>query len=80
MHAEIGDSALPPASPAMGSTGTASWSSAVVDACRQLRDELGKRDGAVPPGGLEVSVDTTDEISSQSIVAERSYTLPVTGL
>jgi len=54
VHAEIGDSALPPASPAIGSTGTASWSSAVVDACRQLRDELGKRDGAVPPGGLDV--------------------------
>ena len=73
VHAEIGDSALPPASPAMGSTGTASWSSAVVDACRQLRDELGKRDGAVPPGGLEVSVDTTDEISSQKPLSRNAF-------
>jgi xanthine dehydrogenase YagR molybdenum-binding subunit len=73
VHAEIGDSALPPASPAIGSTGTASWSSAVVAACRQLRDELGKRDGAVQPGGLEVSVDTTDEIGTQKPLSRNAF-------
>ena len=65
VRAEIADSALPPAPPAVGSTGTGSWSTAVIDACQQLQDEIGKLGGVVPPGGLEVSVDTTAEISAQ---------------
>ncbi len=48
----IGDSALPPAMIAGGSMGTASWSWAVVKACRALREQVRARDGAVPPGGL----------------------------
>ena len=48
----IGDSALPPAMIAGGSMGTASWSWAVVKACRSLRAQVRVRDGAVPPGGL----------------------------
>jgi xanthine dehydrogenase YagR molybdenum-binding subunit len=62
---EIGDSALPPASIAGGSSGTASWSGAVIAACRDLREQLGQRDGAVPAGGLEASADTTGEITAQ---------------
>jgi xanthine dehydrogenase YagR molybdenum-binding subunit len=47
----IGDSALPPAMIAGGSMGTASWTWAVIKACRALRDQVRARDGAVPPGG-----------------------------
>lgn len=46
---EIGDSALPPASVAGGSAGTASWGSAVVAAARAFRD----RHGADPRPGAE---------------------------
>ncbi len=51
---EIGDSTLPQAFPAWGSTGTASWGWAIVDAAQKLRtrlrDEFG---GVVPAEGLE---------------------------
>jgi hypothetical protein len=47
----IGDSALPPAMIAGGSMGTASWTWAVIKACRSLREQVRARDGAVPPGG-----------------------------
>src|SRR2546421_2003009 len=51
---DIGDSALPQAFPAWGSTGTASWGGAIVDGAQKLRtrlrDEFG---GVVPAAGLE---------------------------
>src|SRR6266699_3049831 len=51
---EIGDSVLPQAFPAWGSTGTASWGWAIFDAAQKLRtrlrDEFG---GEVPAAGLE---------------------------
>jgi xanthine dehydrogenase YagR molybdenum-binding subunit len=56
VQVEIGDSALPQAFPAWGSTGTASWGWAIVDAAQQLRtrlqDEFG---GVVPAEGLEAT-------------------------
>jgi xanthine dehydrogenase YagR molybdenum-binding subunit len=54
----VGDSALPPAWLAGGSGGTASWGSAVVLACRELRSRLAA--GEQPP--LEVVGDTADEV------------------
>jgi len=51
---DIGDSALPQAFPAWGSTGTASWGWAIVDGAQKLRTRL--RDefvGVVPAAGLE---------------------------
>lgn len=52
---EIGDSTLPQAYPAWGSTGTASWGWAITDGAQKLRtrlrDEFG---GVVPAEGLEV--------------------------
>jgi len=60
----IGDSALPPAMIAGGSMGTASWTWAVVKACRSLRDQIRSRDGAVPPGGLAASADTAADIGA----------------
>ena len=51
---EIGDSALPQAFPAWGSTGTASWSWAIVDAAQKLRTRLrDEHGGVVPAEGLE---------------------------
>jgi xanthine dehydrogenase YagR molybdenum-binding subunit len=53
---EIGDSALPPAFVAGGSTGTASWGWAIVEAARKLRARLRDDYGGVVPGdGLEAT-------------------------
>jgi xanthine dehydrogenase YagR molybdenum-binding subunit len=57
----VGDSTLPPASLAGGSMGTASWSWAVDKAARELRSRMA---AGVPEGGLEVSVDTTDDVAA----------------
>jgi len=57
----IGDSALPPASVAGGSSGITSWGSAVVEAARLLRARLeSDHGGTVPAGGLEVTADMPD--------------------
>jgi xanthine dehydrogenase YagR molybdenum-binding subunit len=58
----VGDSALPPAGLAGGSMGTASWSWAVDKAARELRSRMA---AGVPEGGLEVRVDTKDDIKAQ---------------
>ena len=55
---------LPPAMIAGGSMGTASWTWAVVKACRALRDQVRARDGAVPPDGLTAHADTTADIGA----------------
>jgi xanthine dehydrogenase YagR molybdenum-binding subunit len=60
----IGDSALPPAMIAGGSMGTASWTWAVIKACRALHEAVRARDGAVPPGGLSAHADTTADIGA----------------
>jgi xanthine dehydrogenase YagR molybdenum-binding subunit len=49
----IGDSRLPPAMGAGGSMGTASWGSAVIDACENLRARLLELDDVIPAAGLE---------------------------
>src|SRR6266567_1805077 len=52
----IGDSALPRAFVAGGSSGTASWGWAIVEAARQLRTRLrDEHSGAVPAAGLEAT-------------------------
>jgi len=56
VHLEIGDSALPPASTAGGSMGTASWGTAIVDAAHKLRTRLyDEHGGVVPADGLEAT-------------------------
>jgi len=53
---EIGDSALPPASPAGLSSGISCWGSSIVEAARRLRGRLeSQHGGIVPTGGLEVT-------------------------
>jgi xanthine dehydrogenase YagR molybdenum-binding subunit len=61
IHVEIGCSDLPFAPLAGGSSGTASWGSAVVLACRMLRERLQAGESAP----LEVIADTTEEIAQQ---------------
>jgi xanthine dehydrogenase YagR molybdenum-binding subunit len=68
----IGDSALPPAMIAGGSMGTASWTWAVIKACRALRDQVRARDGAVPSGGLSAHADTAADIRAASQQAGRA--------
>ena len=61
IHVELGDSALPFAFLAAGSVGTASWGTAVVLACRELRKRLAS--GSVAP--CEVLADSAAEVQSQ---------------
>lgn len=67
---QIGDSALPKASVAGGSSGTASWGWAVTKACRQLRSQL--LDG-VPAEGVEVTVDTADDLEAQDSRSRHAF-------
>jgi xanthine dehydrogenase YagR molybdenum-binding subunit len=74
VRVEIGDTALPPARPAGGSMGTASWGSAVVKACGELRRRLEEaHGGVVPQAGLEVTVDTADDIRAQEPLARHAF-------
>ncbi|MFB4319533.1 xanthine dehydrogenase family protein molybdopterin-binding subunit [Actinomadura sp. 21ATH] len=61
---EIGDSGLPRASVAGGSTGTASWGTAVVRACEAVLEA---------PPGTEVAADTTEEIKAQEKYARHAF-------
>jgi xanthine dehydrogenase YagR molybdenum-binding subunit len=57
----IGDTALPVASIAGGSSGITSWGSAIVEAARQLRERLeSDHAGMVPAEGLEVTAEMPD--------------------
>jgi xanthine dehydrogenase YagR molybdenum-binding subunit len=66
---KVGDSSFPPAQLAGGSMGTASWSSAVVKACRELRARLAA--GDTPP--LEVEVDTEREVQADEPLAKHAF-------
>ncbi len=66
----VGDSDLPSAFLAGGSAGTASWGSAVVLACRELRQRLAA--GEDPP--FEVFADSADEIEqARSDVSRHAF-------
>jgi xanthine dehydrogenase YagR molybdenum-binding subunit len=57
----IGDTALPMASLAGGSSGITSWGSAIVETARQLRERLeSDHAGTVPAEGLEVTAEMPD--------------------
>jgi xanthine dehydrogenase YagR molybdenum-binding subunit len=58
---QIGDSALPAAAPAGGSSGITSWGSTIVEAANQLRARLDRdHGGTVPAEGLEVTASMPD--------------------
>ncbi|WP_055589204.1 xanthine dehydrogenase family protein molybdopterin-binding subunit [Peterkaempfera griseoplana] len=74
VRALVGRSDLPRASVAGGSSGTASWGWAVHKACRELRLRLDRdHGGAVPPGGLTVTADTTEDVRAGSEYARHAF-------
>jgi xanthine dehydrogenase YagR molybdenum-binding subunit len=70
VRVEIGDSALPFASVAGGSMGTASWGSAVVKACAALRAQL---NGDIPREGIEASADTSEDVEADEQLERHSF-------
>ncbi len=62
VHVEVGDTALPRASLAGGSSGTASWGSAVVKACEALLKN-----------GSEGTGDTTEDVEAASEFARHAF-------
>ena len=72
VEVRIGDSDYGPAMIAGGSMGMASWSWAVVKACRQLRAAMIQH-GRVPEGGLVAHADTTDDISAQADLVRHAF-------
>ena len=68
----IGDSNYGPAMIAGGSMGMASWSWAVVKACRQLRAVIIQH-GPVHDGGLVAHADTSDDISAQADLVRHAF-------
>ncbi|GAA2433871.1 xanthine dehydrogenase family protein molybdopterin-binding subunit [Actinomadura vinacea] len=61
---EIGDSDLPKASVAGGSSGTAGWGTAVFRACQAV---------LAAPEGVEVTVDTAEEVRAQDDYARHAF-------
>jgi xanthine dehydrogenase YagR molybdenum-binding subunit len=62
-----------PSALAGGSMGTSSWSWAVDKVCRALLDELQAHGGAVPPGGLSVTADTSEDIEAREKLARHTF-------
>jgi xanthine dehydrogenase YagR molybdenum-binding subunit len=74
VRVELGDSALPRAPVAGGSAGTASWGTAVVKACRALRERLdGEHGGVVPPDGLRADADSEQDVADQEPMARHAF-------
>lgn len=67
----IGDSDFGPAMIAGGSMGTASWSWAVVKACRELTTLI--EQGGLPAGGLTVRAATGDDIKAQADLVRHTF-------
>ncbi|MGP3952957.1 xanthine dehydrogenase family protein molybdopterin-binding subunit [Streptomyces sp. 7N604] len=70
---EVGRSAYGAAPYAGGSLGMGSWGWAVGKACRALAAELDDRSRAVPPGGLEVRADTTEDFRARKNLSRYSF-------
>jgi xanthine dehydrogenase YagR molybdenum-binding subunit len=70
---EIGDSTLPRGSVAGGSSGTASWGTAVFRACEALRERLGELGDGDSPVGIEAEADTSDELKRQADLARHAF-------
>ena len=70
---KVGDSGFPRASVAGGSSGTASWGTAVVLACRALREQLAEHGGEPPEEGLEATADTREFLKSREKLARYAF-------
>ncbi|MGC4946877.1 xanthine dehydrogenase family protein molybdopterin-binding subunit [Streptomyces sp. DT224] len=70
---DIGDSGLPDAPLAGGSSGTASWGWAVHKAASTLAERLAARSGPLPAEGVTVTADTTEETAEESPYARHAF-------
>ncbi|GFM95444.1 hypothetical protein Sfulv_02550 [Streptomyces fulvorobeus] len=70
---EIGNSDLPRAPLAGGSSGTASWGWAVHKAATALRDRLREHTGPVPDAGITVTADTGEETAQEPPYARHAF-------
>ncbi|KRV49871.1 xanthine dehydrogenase [Wenjunlia vitaminophila] len=73
LEIDIGRTDLPRAPLAGGSCGTASWGWAVHKACGELSRRIDEHQGAVPAGGLTVTVDTTEDLATDDQYTRRSF-------
>uniref|UniRef100_UPI003C7C9918 xanthine dehydrogenase family protein molybdopterin-binding subunit n=1 Tax=unclassified Streptomyces TaxID=2593676 RepID=UPI003C7C9918 len=73
VQVDVGSSDLPTASVAGGSSGTASWGSAVHKAATALVRRLAEHTGPLPPDGLTVTADTGDEMAQESPYARHAF-------
>lgn len=70
---DIGDSRLPAGSVAGGSSGTASWGTAVHKACTALAARLREHGGRPVPGAVSASADSEREASAESPYARHAF-------
>ncbi|MDQ0596487.1 xanthine dehydrogenase YagR molybdenum-binding subunit [Streptomyces canus] len=73
VRTEIGNSDLPSASLAGGSSGTASWGWAVHQACTRLRAALAEHTGPLPEPGLTASADTEGSADADSDYSRHAF-------
>ncbi|MFF8595105.1 xanthine dehydrogenase family protein molybdopterin-binding subunit [Streptomyces sp. NPDC015220] len=73
VRTEVGDSDLPPASLAGGSSGTASWGWAVHEACVRLAARLADHAGPPPGTGLSARADTAGQADAESSYARHAF-------
>ncbi|MFG2512247.1 xanthine dehydrogenase family protein molybdopterin-binding subunit [Streptomyces sp. NPDC048584] len=73
VRTDIGDSDLPSASLAGGSSGTASWGWAVHDACTRLGGLLGGLTGGLPAEGVTARADTDGRANAESPYARHAF-------
>ncbi|MFG2650703.1 xanthine dehydrogenase family protein molybdopterin-binding subunit [Streptomyces sp. NPDC048436] len=74
VRAEVGNSDLPDASLAGGSSGTASWGWAVHEACTRLAARLsGQRGQQLPPEGVGATADTEGTADAESDYARHAF-------
>ncbi|MFJ2705601.1 xanthine dehydrogenase family protein molybdopterin-binding subunit [Streptomyces sp. NPDC087428] len=70
---DIGNSELPDAPLAGGSSGTASWGWSVHKAATELVRQLGERTGPLPDGGVTATADTGSETAAESPYARHAF-------
>ncbi|MET8469147.1 xanthine dehydrogenase family protein molybdopterin-binding subunit [Streptomyces sp. NPDC006422] len=74
VRTEVGNSDLPTASLAGGSSGTASWGWAVHEACTRLAADLADRKGQeLPAEGLDATADTAGRADADSDYARHAF-------
>jgi xanthine dehydrogenase YagR molybdenum-binding subunit len=73
VHTEVGNSDLPSASLAGGSSGTASWGWPVHQACTRLAARLAEHAGPPPGKGLSARADTAGEADAESSYARHAF-------